>query len=291
MARKRAGDFLNILSDPEKREGLVEGKTPVSFQRVQPSGGQAFPGMVGLGSGSRTGVPPVRTKGRAKGLLDDDDAGKPRIRMDLALAALLGVLVTNIVSFTLGARAGRQSVEPGTTAVTASEPAKPKALEILTQAEPKQPAAAVAKPDTSGAPAPGSAPKPFESGPTLPPALSGAAPAGGNPGVNVPVRPTPEPTPQPTPTAAPADMAGRYVVRLISLKYDDRGKKTAEKIRKFVETKGFAPGIVRTSRGWLVVEAGAWKSYDEAKRAQSRIRTLKLGFNKFETAYVIQRPR
>ena len=69
MARKRAGDFLNLLTDPEKCSGLLSGSTPIMLKGGHPGGKKsAFPGIIGLGAVAGTGVSPQQRKA----LLGDD---------------------------------------------------------------------------------------------------------------------------------------------------------------------------------------------------------------------------
>ena len=199
--------------------------------------------------------------------------------MDLALAALLGLLVTNIVSFTLGARAGRQSVEPTTRLAEATvQETTPiselkQTLPAPAKAAPQQPVT----PPSSGV---------QDTGPIV---LSGTVPAPGSTKPQLPAALATAPA-----SAAPAatqDMAGKFVVRLVAVPFSTKNKKTCEKIRAWIASRGFAPGVVRTSRGKLVVEAGRYKAYDSAVAAATRIQKLRLGYDKFDTAYVVQRSR
>lgn len=272
MARKRAGDLLNILSDPGNREGLVSGPSLVS---VTPRASTVpFPGIVGLGAVTGTGVPPVR---RRSAPMEDEDRAPRSWRLDLALAGLLGLLVTNIVSFTLGARAGRQSVDPA--ALTTLQAGGP-ATTVVQVATPEPAAVALERPPL----APPAMPGPSETGPML----GGVANA------------TTEPTPT-TPAPAPAvvaddDMVGKYVVRCIQLPYDARGKQVAAKLCAFFEAEGFTPAIARAvgersgqGRAGLVVEVGKFVRFDDAKAAEAKVRKLRHGYNSFGDAYVVQR--
>jgi hypothetical protein len=274
MARKKAGDLFNILSDPGNREGLVTGPTPV---QVTPKASHIhFPGIVGLGAVTGTGVPPMQ---RRAALAEDDERGGRSFRMDLALAGLLGLLVTNIVSFTLGARAGRQSVDPGTTAAVAPSGPTTPVVEAAKPAPVVPPAALPAPPDAATTPG--------ETGPLTP--LSGSVPAApGAPTVTAPAAPAPA-VPAAADDTSDEAMAGKYVVRCITLSYDERGKQIAQRICTFLEGEGFGPALARAARGDLVVEAGRFTRFDDAKAAAAKIRKLRQGYNSFDTAFVIQR--
>ncbi|MHC5019064.1 MAG: hypothetical protein ACYTGX_02910 [Planctomycetota bacterium] len=283
MARKRAGDFLNILSDPEKSTGLLAGSTPIMLKAGQPAGKPGnFPGVIGLGAVSGTGIPPKQRKAILSD--DDGDGAGGKFRMDLALAALLGLLVTNIVSFTLGARAGRQAMGPETT--TALVPAEMEgATTLFTPGE--QSAVSTPQPPTSATATPVQ--------PRPPVAETGPMPLSGNAVVTPPAAPATAtrtaPAPAPAPAAAPVSMKGKYVVRLITLSYDARRQALAQKIKAYMQSNGFPQCIVRTSDGKLVVEVGAFDRYREAIPAMNTIRKMRCGYERFDSAYVIQRPK
>lgn len=286
MARKRAGDFLNILSDPEKSSGLLAGSTPIMLKAGQPARQHhAFPGIIGLGAVSGTGVAP---KQRQAMLDDDGESGGGKFRMDLALAALLGLLVTNIVSFTLGARAGRQAVGPETTTTLALP------VTGVTSETPlfnPDPAPAVAAP----APVASQSERPAveETGPIGSP-LSAPARVAGRAAPATPTTATAAtaaPSSAVQPPAAPVSLDGKYVVRLITLRYDAHRQALAQKIKVFMESSGFSPCTIRTSNGKLVVEVGAFEQYRSADAAKAKIRTLKCGHERFDSAYVVQRTK
>jgi len=78
-------------------------------------------------------------------------------------------------------------------------------------------------------------------------------------------------------------------VRCITLPYDERGKQIAARICTFLEAEGHAPAVSRPVRGDLVVEAGKFVQFDDAKAAAAKIRKLRQGYNSFGDAYVVQR--
>jgi hypothetical protein len=280
MARKRAGDFLNILSDPEKSSGLLAGSTPIMLKAGTPAGKPAsFPGVIGLGAVSGTGVSPQQRKA----ILDDDgDGGGGKFRMDLALAALLGLLVTNIVSFTLGARAGRQAVGPDavTTAIAPEEVTN--AAKLFTPGG--QTAASTPQQPLTPPPTPASVEAPVQD--TFPMMSGNTVTTPATPATTTRSQPTPAPAPAPAPEAS---MKGKYVVRLITLRYDAHRQALAQKIKAHMESNGFSPCIVRTSNGKLVIEVGAHAKYRQADALKAKVRKMKVGHERFDSAYVVQR--
>jgi len=269
--RKKSGDFLDVLSAPGKGKGLVQGAMPVNVGGPNPKP-PAFPGVVGLGSSDRTGRAPASVAPR-RPLLDEPAEDRGPRRLDLVLGGLLALLLTNIVSFTLGARAGRQATPPAAGATVATPPART-LEEQISAAQPPATAAAIERNRAEHPTAP-SAPG---AGP-LPPELSSRA--------QVPVTPPP-----PAPAAVdPDSLVGKYVVRCITLDPDDAGKARAAEIARYIEGKGVTPCLVRTTKGRLVVEAGAFDRFKDATAAQATLKTLRLGGDAFDSAYVLQRSR
>lgn len=249
----------------------------------QPAGKPGnFPGVIGLGAVSGTGVPPQQRRAILND--DDGDGAGGKFRMDLALAALLGLLVTNIVSFTLGARAGRQAMGPETTTALAPELVE-NATSLFTPGErsavttPPAPATATATPVQPQPAVAETGPMPLSGATTVP---TPAAPATATQS---------QPAPAPAPAAPPVSMKGKYVVRLITLSYDARRQALAQKIKAYMQANGFPQCIVRTSDGKLVVEVGAFERYREAIPAMNKIRKMRCGYERFDSAYVVQRPK
>jgi cell division septation protein DedD len=103
--------------------------------------------------------------------------------------------------------------------------------------------------------------------------------------------------PQPAAPAPPAvamasdSMKGKYVIRLITLRYDARRQALAQKIKAHMESNGFPRCIVRTSNGKLVVEVGPYDKYREADLQKAKVRKMRVGHERFDSAYVVQRSK
>jgi cell division protein FtsN len=114
----------------------------------------------------------------------------------------------------------------------------------------------------------------------------------GNTVVTTPNAPAPQPVaPAQAPAPAAVSMKGKYVIRLITLRYDAHRQALAQKIKAHMESNGFDHCIVRTSNGKLVVEVGPYDKYRQADADKAKVRKMKVGHERFDSAYVVQRSK
>ncbi|MCI0343429.1 MAG: hypothetical protein L0216_20170 [Planctomycetales bacterium] len=274
MSRKKAGEFLDILLDPKRGKGLLGSpQAPIRLSGAVPD----FPGLVGLGSTKP--IPTTVAKPERARLFagEEADAARGRFRMDLAVAGLLGLLVTNLVSFTLGARAGRNAGAPATPAVAASPGAAAPDTVYLEQMGKPAEIAKAAVPPAAAAPAGPAAPVTTE---PIPLSLVGPGP----------LPPTPPPAPK-VEEAAERSPIGKFVIRIISLPGDAAGKARAQQIRAHVEGLGFKPAVARASGKSYVVEVGAYDSANgqDIKGVLGDIKKARCDYDTFSDSFVLKR--
>ncbi len=272
MSRKKAGEFLDILLDPKRGKGILGSPlAPIRLSRTAPD----FPGLVGLGSTKPIPTTVARPERARLFAGEETDATKGRFRMDFAVAGLLGLLVTNLVSFTLGARAGRNAGAPATPAVAASPgAAAPDQMYLDGMGKPAE----VAKPAAPPAPAAPAGPVTTE---PIPISILGRDP----------LPPTPAPAPPRIEAPAEKSPVGKFVIRIISLAGDATGKARAEQIRAHVEGLGFKPAVARASGPKYVVEVGVFDTArgSDVEAALRDIKKARCDYDTFTDAFVLKR--